>query len=611
MEKTDFIENLKPIGIVFGDIGTSPIYTLSTVAIILKQKDPNLIIGALSLVFWLLILIVYLQYVIILINISKKGEGGQLILREYVLSLIKNNILLKNIASFLGLFGFTAVVSEGIITPAISILSASEGIKLISPLFNDTNLVILLAIVITISLFSIQNKGTDKISFLFTHIMGIWFIFLFLIGVIYIYKFPYIFKALNPIYIIELLKGDPKDFLLIISLAFLAVTGVEAMYADIGHLNKKSIVFSWNLVFICLVINYFGQAAFFIQNYNKITEYNSLIFLMVKYSFPYLYLPTVILTLLATVIASQAMISAMFSLFYQTSNLNILPRLKYIHTSSYIQHQIYIPFINYLFLILVILTIIFFKSSEHLANAYGLSVNLTITISCIMAIIVFIYYKKFLFILILFLFLLPTNLIILISNFHKIIEGAYFPLLVSIILFSLITIYTNGNKKLSKALTYEKLQDFIKKYETLYLNENKIKGVAIFMLKDINMISPYILKTIFDFKILYEKTLFLSIEITNYPYGLKYNYTPINEDRTNSLGVIKIQAGYIEIVDLVEIFKKLNIEPTIVFYGQENIITNKISTKIYSFLRRISPIIVDFYNFPLPKTIGIVSNIYI
>ena len=609
--KEDFIEKLKPIGIVFGDIGTSPIYTLSTVSIILKQREPNLIIGALSLVFWLLILIVYLQYVLILMNLSKKGEGGQLILRESVLSLVKNNTLLRNIVSFLGLFGFTAVVSEGIITPAISILSATEGTKLINPLFNNTNLVILLAIVITITLFSIQNKGTDKISFLFTPIMSIWFIFLFLIGVIYIYKFAYILKALNPIYIIQLLKGDPMDFLLIISLAFLAVTGVEAMYADIGHLNKKSIVFSWNLVFICLVTNYFGQAAFFIQNYNKITEYNSLLFLMVKDSFPYLYLPTVILTLLATVIASQAMISAMFSLFYQTSNLNILPRLKYIHTSSYIQHQIYIPFINYLFLLLVIFTIIFFKSSEHLANAYGLSVNLTITISCIMAIIFFIYYKNFLFIFILVLFLLPTNLIILISNFHKITEGAYFPLLVSIVLFSLITIYTNGNKKLSKALTYEKFQDFIKKYETLYLNENKIKGIAIFMLKDINMVSPYIIKTIFDFKILYEKTLFLSVETTNYPYGLKYTYTSINEDKTNSLSLIKIQAGYLEIVDLVEIFKKLNIEPTIVFYGQENIITNKISTKIYSFLRKISPIIVDFYNFPLPKTIGIVSNIHI
>jgi KUP system potassium uptake protein len=523
--------------------------------------------------------------------------------------LVKNNTLLRNIVSFLGLFGFTAVVSEGIITPAISILT--EGIKLINPLFNNTNLLILLAIVITIILFSIQNKGTDKISFLFTPVVSIWFIFLFLIGVIYIYKFPYILKALNPIYIIQLLKGDPKDFLLIISLAFLAVTGVEAMYADIGHLNKKSIVFSRNLVFICLVINYFGQAAFFIQNYNEITEYNSLLFLMVKDSFPYSYIPLVILTLLATVIASQAMISAMFSLFYQISNLNILPRLKYIHTSSYIQHQIYIPFINYLFLLLVIFTIIFFKSSDHLANAYGLSVNLTITISCIMAIIFFIYYKNFLFIFILVLFLLKTNLIILISNFHKITEGAYFPLLVSIILFSLVTIYTNGNKKLSKALTYEKFQDFIKKYETLYLNENKIKGIAIFMLKDINMTSPYILKTIFDFKILYEKTLFLSVEITNYPYGLKYTYTSINEDRTNSLSLIKIQAGYLEIVDLVEIFKRLNTEPTIVFYGQENIITNKISTKIYSFLRKISPIIVDFYNFPLPKTIGIVSNIYI
>jgi KUP system potassium uptake protein len=602
---------LQPLGIVFGDIGTSPIYTLSTIAIILKQKDPTLIMGAVSLVIWLLILVVYIQYVLILMNLSTKGEGGQLILREYVLSLVKNNPFLRFLVSFLGLFGFAAVVSEGILTPAISILSAVEGIKLINPSFNNNILIILISIFITIWLFSIQRRGTEKVSSLFTPIMIIWFIFLFIIGTIYIYKYPGIINAINPVYIIELLKRDPMDFLLIISFSMLSITGVEGMYSDMGHLGKKPIVISWNFVFISLLVNYLGQGAFFIQNYSKITEYNSLIFLMSKDSFPYLYIPAVILSLLATIIASQAMISAMFSIFYQTSNLSLLPRLKYIHTSSKIQHQIYIPFINYLFLVLVIFTILFFKSSEHIANAYGLSVNITIVISCIMAIIAYIYFKKPLIVLILSLVLLPFNLIILVSNIHKLKEGGYFPFFVAIIIFLIVIIYTNGNKKLGKALVYEKFDNFIQNYESIYLNQNKIKGTAVFMLKDINMISPYIIKTIFDFKILYEKTTFLSIEITNNPYDFEYNYIPIKEDKTNSLGFIKVKVGYLKILDLNEIFKSLNLEPTVLFYGQENIITNKLFIKIYSFIRKISPTIVDFYNFPLPKTIGIVSNIYI
>ena len=448
----NIVKNLQPLGIVYGDIGTSPIYTLSITGMILKQKDPNLIMGSVSLVFWLLVLIVYVQYIFTAMNYSIRGEGGQLVLREYVSSLIKNNIFLKTIVSFLGLIGFSAVVSEGIITPAISILSAVEGVKLISPLTNNIVITISLTIIVTIILFSLQKRGTDKISFLFFPIMLIWFIFLFIIGLIYIFKEPKILAAINPIYIIDLLKQDPRDFLLIISFTMLSITGVEAMYADMGHLGKKPIVISWNLVFISLIINYLGQGAFFILNHSKITEYNSFIFYMVKDLFPNLYIFSIILALLATVIASQAMISAMFSIFYQTSNLNILPRIKYIHTSSELKHQIYIPFINWILMVLVILLILIFKSSDSLANAYGLTVNITIITTCIMSIIVSIYHKKTLLSIILTILILPTDLILLISNIHKFEHGAYLPILISIIILSTILIYTQGNKLLFKNL---------------------------------------------------------------------------------------------------------------------------------------------------------------
>lgn len=606
--KGNLTDYLRPLGIVFGDIGTSPIYTVSLVGFILKQKDPELMIGGISLVFWLLILIVYVQYVFIVMNLSIRGEGGQLIIREYVLSLVKNNEWLKNIVSILGLFGFCAIVSEGILTPAISILSAVEGITIIDKNLTTAH-VVAISIIITIFLFSIQRKGTDKVSFLFTPIIIIWFLSLFTLGIIYIIKEPRILEAINPIYIFVLLQKDPFDFLVILSFAMLAITGVEGMYADMGHLGKKPIVFSWNFVFLALIINYFGQGAFYLINHHKITEYNSLLFLMIKEISPTLYIPMVILTLMATIIASQAMISAMFSIFYQTSNLNLLPRVKYIHTSTELKHQIYVPFINWFLMILVILTILFFQKSSNIANAYGLSVNITIIISCIMSIIAFTYKKNIPLVIILSLVILPIDIVVLISNFHKFANGGYFPLITAIIILSLVLIYTRGNRILGKKLGYESYENFINKYEITYNQESKIKGLSVFMLRDINFISPYICRTIFDFKIIFEKNVFLSIKITDNPYGIEYFYKNIEQDKTQSLGIIEISAGYLEILNINDIFKKLNIEPTVIFYGQENISPRSLSSNIYSFLRKISPSIVDFYNFPLPKTIGITTNI--
>jgi len=605
-----FFEYIRPLGIVFGDIGTSPIYTVSLVGFLIKQKDPELIMSSISLIFWILVLIVYIQYASIIMNLSIRGEGGQLIIREYVMSLIRRNETLRNIVSILGLFGFSAVVSEGILTPAISILSSVEGIKMIGLNFSTFD-VIFISILVTIMLFSLQRRGTDKVSYLFTPIMIVWFISLFLLGLFYIIKEHSILKAINPLYIIELVQKDPIDFLIILSFCMLAITGVEGMYADMGHLGKKPIVLSWHFVFICLITNYFGQGAFFMLHSDKLTEYNSFLFYMVKESVPFLYIPMIILTLMATIIASQAMISAMFSIFYQTSNLGLLPRVKYIHTSTELKHQIYVPFINWLLMVLVILTMIFFKSSSNIANAYGLSVNITIVISCIMGIIAFLYKRNYIISLLLFLVLLPIDLLILISNFHKFSSGGYFPFITALIILSLVLIYTKGNRNLGKKLIYEKYDKFIQKYEQLYKNEPKIEGTAIFMIRDINMISPYIIKTIFDFKILYKNNIFLSLRITDNPYGIEYKYTQIENDKTQSLGYIEIKAGYLEIININDIISKMNINPTVVFYGYENITTKSLIMNVYAFLKKNSPTIVDFYNFPLSKTIGITTNIYL
>lgn len=604
----NWFDYVRPLGIVFGDIGTSPLYTISLMGFILKEKDPSLMMGGISLVFWIVVLVVYVQYVFIVMNLSIRGEGGQLIIREYVLSLVRQNPFLRNLVSFLGLFGFCAVVSEGILTPAISILSAVEGLKVIKGDVS-TGLIVFLSIVVALVLFFLQRRGTNNISFLFTPIISLWFLSLFIIGLIYIVKKPEIIGAINPVYILELFRKDPLDFLIIISYAMLAITGVEAMYADMGHLGKKPIIVSWNIVFISLMTNYFGQGAFYLLNHSKLNEYNSFLFYMVKDIFPSLYFPFIFLTLLSTIIASQAMISAMFSIFYQTSNLGLLPRFKYIHTSSELKHQIYVPFINWLLLVLVIFSMLFFKGSANIANAYGLSVNLTILISCIMAIIAFIYTRKIWLVLLLSVVVLPTDVIILVSNFHKFANGGYFPFVTSLLMLFLVLIYMYGNSRLAKKLEYVKYSDFINKYKDFYKREPKVNGIAVFALRDINMISPYIIRTIFDFKIIYQKSVFLSLKITDFPYGKEYSYRDLDEDET--LGIIEVKAGYLEIIDINDILNRLNIDPTIVFYGQENISTNSIIMKVYSFLRKVSPGIIDFYNFPLTKTIGITTNIHL
>jgi KUP system potassium uptake protein len=375
--KTESFKGIvKAMGIVFGDIGTSPIYTLPIIFTLTSPTRVN-ILGVLSLIFWTLITLVTVQYAWLAMSMSKRGEGGIIVLKEILVSILKKGRRI-GVVSFLGYIGVSLLLGDGVITPAISILSAVEGLRLIPGLQSfGTNNIILVTSIITILLFVIQFKGTTKVAISFGPIMLIWFSSLFLSGFLYLIHMPEIFLAFNPYYAIEFFINNGFPGFFILSEVILCATGGEALYADMGHLGAKPIRNAWSFVFFALIINYFGQGAYIIEH----NDTHQVLFKLVSNFSEYLYIPFLILTLIATIIASQAMISAVMSLVYQGINIGIFPLMKIKYTSTELRSQIYLPAANWLLLLAVLFMILLFRESANLAAAYGLAVTATMFIS--------------------------------------------------------------------------------------------------------------------------------------------------------------------------------------------------------------------------------------
>jgi len=372
------------MGLVFGDIGTSPIYTLTVIFTLTSPTIQN-VMGVLSLIFWALIVLVTVEYSWLAMSLSTKGEGGIIVLKEILSSKVKKGRR-SLFAVYLGYLGVSLLMGDGVITPAISILSAVEGLKLFPGLGNiSLETILLITCAITIILFAFQHKGSDKVSSSFGPIMILWFLALFTSGMFYIFKIPSVLMAVSPHYAIDFMLHNGLPGFFILSEVILCATGGEALYADMGHLGAIPIRQAWYLVFVALVINYFGQGAY-LQLYGK-SEF--ILFEMVHKVSDILYILFIILALFATIIASQAMISAVMSLVYQGITTRIFPLMKIKYTSTHLKSQIYIGAVNWMLLVAVIIMIFLFKKSENLAAAYGLAVTATMTISAIFMIWIF------------------------------------------------------------------------------------------------------------------------------------------------------------------------------------------------------------------------------
>lgn len=369
------------IGVVFGDIGTSPLYALKecfSPHYNLQAREPE-ILGVLSLIFWALTLIICVKYLAVIMRFDNKGEGGILALMELV-SQKTGRAASTALIFALGIFGAALLYGDGIITPAISVLSAVEGLTVATPAFE--HFVLPIAITILLGLFIIQKFGTGGVGRIFGPFTVFWFLLLGVIGVINIVQTPSVLAAVNPYYAVEFLFTHDYKAFLVLGSVFLVVTGGEALYADMGHFGKKPIVRGWFiLVYPALVLQYFGQGALLIREGNIASTVANPFFHMVP---SWAVIPMVLIATFATVIASQAIISGAFSLTWQALQLGYLPRLKVLHTSSEERGQIYIPFVNWSLFFACVFLVVEFRSSGNLAAAYGIAVTATMVITAIL-----------------------------------------------------------------------------------------------------------------------------------------------------------------------------------------------------------------------------------
>ncbi len=589
---------IKAMGLVFGDIGTSPIYTLTVAFLILEPTHEN-VLGVLSLVFWTLVIIPTLQYNILAMRLSIRGEGGTIVLAEIFKSLAKSKKA-KGVVTFLSFIGISFLMGDGVITPSISILSAVEGSAFIPGITVSQEIIILTAMIIAIFLFFFQKKGTERVASAFGPVMVVWFSCLFVLGVYGIFKNPDVLKAVNPYYAIDfLLKNGWKGYL-ILGEVILCATGSEAMYADMGHLGSKPIRKAWAILFFVLSINYFGQGAFILSN----PQVKNILFELSLNFSSFLYVPFLILSIAATVIASQAMISGMFSVVYQAITTRIIPMLKIDYTSRELKSQIYIGSVNWLLLIAVLFIMLEFKTSSNLASAYGIAVTADMCITGIILISIFSLQRNYIAV-IAAVVVTAVDFIYFSSCLHKIPQGGYYSIVLALFPLLTILLFTNGQKKLYTAMQFMDREDFILKFERVYKTNPKIAGTAIFFIRDTGKISPYIVETMFYHGIIYEDNIFLSIIIRPDPFGVTGYF---KENLCQGIRVFEIEMGYMEFVNIEEILRENGIDERAIFYGLEDIVA-KGHWKLFAFIKRITPAFISFFRLPSRKLHGVLTRI--
>jgi len=591
---------IKALGLVFGDIGTSPIYILTVVFFLLEPTQSN-ILGVLSLIVWTMTILVSLQYTWLAMSLSIRGEGGTIVLREALLSLLKPGKSTA-VVTILTVIGVSLLMGDGVITPAISIMSAVEGSVLIPGLEDISGTTIMLiAMLIAVALFSFQSRGTEKVAFAFGPIMSVWFVSLAIFGIVSILETPVVFKAINPYYGIKFLHDNGWKGFIVLSEVILCATGGEALFADMGHLGAKPIRNAWVGVFVVLVLNYLGQGAFLLTH----PKAKDVLFEMVLHYSEYIYVPFLLLSILATVIASQAMISGMFSIIYQAITTRIMPMFKVDYTSVERKSQIYISSVNWALLGAVLFIMLVFQESSRLAAAYGLAVTGDMTITGTLMTLI-LYYKKKPSLAVLAFFITCVDLLYFSANMTKIPHGGYWSLILASFPFVIILIYTRGQRRLYKVMNFMPFDDFIQQFNDVYSRSHKIQGTALFLIRDIKNIPAYITQTMFSHGIIYEDNIFLSIVNRTDPFGIVGFY---REDIANGIRSFEIQAGYMELISAEDIIRQAGIDERAIYYGLEDISAKNPLWKLFSLIKRVVPAFIKFYEFPSWKLHGVITKV--
>ena len=508
------------VGVVFGDIGTSPLYTIKEMfhPHFGLTPTPDTVLGLLSLGFWSLILIVTLKYVIVIMRADNEGEGGIMALTALAQRSLKKGSRLNYVVGILGIFGASLFFGDGMITPPITVLGAVEGLSVIST--GLTRWVVPISLVILIGLFAFQRFGTARVGRIFGPVMITWFVVLAILGTYNIAGFPSVLAALNPYWALKFFVDHDWHALFILGAVVLTVTGGEALYADMGHFGKKPIRWAWfGFVLPALVLNYFGQGAVLMENPAAVT---SPFFMAMPH---WAQIPMTVLATIAAAIASQAVITGAFSVTRQAIQLGYLPRLSIKYTSQDTIGQIYVPSINLILLLAVILLVLVFRSSGALATAYGLSVTGTMLIdTLLLAVVAYTRWpdsRKW--VLPLCALFLLIDIAFLVANGAKLFTGigAWVPLVIGIIAFLLMRTWRRGRELLHAEVQKEgiKLDSFLP--GLMLAPPVRVPGTAIFMTADPGVVPHALLHNLKHNKVLHERNVFLTVQTLNVPYAPK------------------------------------------------------------------------------------------
>lgn len=587
---------IKSLGVVYGDIGTSPIYTFAVI-LLLVQPTTETIFQILSMVFWTMLMLVTVQYAWLATSLSKRGEGGTVVLVQLLFPYLKGARITALVGA-LGFVGISLMIGDGVITPAISILSSVEGIALI-PGYEDTPKLVLLLIAagIAFALFAVQKKGVEKVASAFGPIMVIWFFALALGGGYYLLQSPEVLKAISPFYAIEFIVQHPYIAFVVLADVLLCATGGEALYADMGHLGRLPILKGWLFASIALLISYYGQGAFLLSHPEAAKApffelYHTLV--------PSLYVPLLLLSVIATVIASQAMISGIFSVLYQAMTTRIFPHFNVSYTSNELRSQIYVGSINWFLFICVVAMLFIFGESGKLAAAYGLSVAGAMSITGVLMSMIFMYKRQYLKMALSIIAGL-TSLVFFISCWLKIPHGGYWSLVIASVPLFIVILYTQGQKRLYKSFVPIDKDLFLAEYLKRYAQGFHVEGTALFFARNADAIPAYISKTMFQNGIIYERNIIVTVHPSYEPHGVTSELSPIGE----GLDLLSIRSGYMETLNVEAILREKNIDERTIFYGDEEIVSDSFIWRIFAFIKDVSPNFVSFYHFPHEKLIGV------
>ena len=611
---------LAALGIVFGDIGTSPLYAFRESFLGLAHLDVTEahIFGVLSMITWSLIIVISIKYLLVVMRADNDGEGGIIALVSLLQTKVSGRSHVRHVLVVAGLFGAALLYGDGAITPAISVLSALEGLELVTVAF--TPFVIPLTIGILIGLFSIQRFGTAKIGRVFGPILVLWFSALALLGLRGIWLEPGILVALSPSWAIQFLLTESATAFLVLGTVFLVVTGGETLYADMGHFGVKPIKLAWfALVLPALLLNYFGQGALVLSDNEEIAQ-------------PFFHLapdwaliPLIILATIATVIASQAVISGVFSLTRQAMQLGQLPRMAVVQTDGEEFGQIYIPFVNWMLLFATIGLVLLFQSSGNLASAYGLAIAMDMVITTFLTLFVLGRWgwNKALLAALAIMFV-PLDFAYFGANIVKFFDGGWFPTIVAVLIFTLMTIWARGRRKLNEQVKHGEMEaaQFVKQLPSSSII--RTPGIAIFMTSLSKGVPTSLLHHIKHNRSLHKHVVLLHVEIR--PTA---KIAAKDQIILDTLGPdfyrVTFNYGFNERVNVPHRLKRckvkgldLDFDKASYFLGRETItfkrsgnVIRAISNSIFSFLNRNAGRATLFYGIPPNRVVELGSQVEI